>query len=82
MTRLIINADDFGLTPGINKGIIEAHKKGIITSTSLLVGSTYAKEAASLAFEHPKLSIGIHLTILGLKSVLPYSEIPTLGIVA
>ena len=63
MTKyIIVNADDFGYTEGVTKGIIEAHKNGIVTSTSLMVDSDYAKEAAELAKKYPKLGIGLHFT--------------------
>jgi predicted glycoside hydrolase/deacetylase ChbG (UPF0249 family) len=58
--RLIVNADDFGLTAGVNEGIIEAHVRGIVTSTSLMVGRPAAAEAGRLAREHPALSVGLH----------------------
>lgn len=58
--RLIVNADDFGLTEGINQGIIEAHTEGIVTSTSLMVHGAAAEQAVRLAAEHPSLSIGLH----------------------
>ena len=65
MKKLIINADDFGLHPLINKGIIEGHQKGMITSTSIMPGAPYFKEAAHLAAQNPELGIGIHLTLVG-----------------
>jgi chitin disaccharide deacetylase len=58
--RLIVNADDFGLTAGVNQGIIEAHVSGIVTSTSLMVDRPAAADAARLAREHPALSVGLH----------------------
>lgn len=60
MRRLIVNADDLGLTDGINQGIIEAHLGGIVTSTSLMVDGPAAEPAARLAREHPTLSVGLH----------------------
>ena len=65
MKKLIINADDFGLHPLINKGIIEGYQKGMITSTSIMPGAPYFKEAANLAAQNPELGIGIHLTLVG-----------------
>lgn len=65
MKKLIINADDFGLHPLINKGIIEGHQKGMITSTSIMPSAPYFKEAANLAAQNPELGIGIHLTLVG-----------------
>jgi predicted glycoside hydrolase/deacetylase ChbG (UPF0249 family) len=58
--RLIVNADDFGMTEGVTRGIVEAHAHGIVTSTSLMVDAPGARHAVSLAAEHPNLSIGLH----------------------
>jgi chitin disaccharide deacetylase len=60
MARLIVNADDFGLTAGVSAGIVEAHSRGIVTSTSLMVDAPAAEYAVGLAAEHPRLSIGLH----------------------
>jgi predicted glycoside hydrolase/deacetylase ChbG (UPF0249 family) len=60
MRRLIVNADDFGLTEGVNRGIIDAHVGGIVTSTSLMVETGGAEQAAALARQHPALSVGLH----------------------
>ena len=58
--HLIVNADDFGLTDGINRGIIEAHENGIVTSASLMVRYPSAQTAAAYARAHPRLSVGLH----------------------
>lgn len=60
---LIVNADDFGFSPGINAGIIEAHRSGIVTSTSLMVRQPAAAEAAELARSCPDLSVGLHIDL-------------------
>lgn len=60
MRQLIVNADDFGLTTGVNEGIIEAHARGIVTSTSLMVDGAAAGHAVALARRHPGLSVGLH----------------------
>jgi predicted glycoside hydrolase/deacetylase ChbG (UPF0249 family) len=60
LRRLIVNADDFGLSEGVNQGIIEAHTGGIVTSTSLMVHRPAARHAAELARGHPALSVGLH----------------------
>jgi predicted glycoside hydrolase/deacetylase ChbG (UPF0249 family) len=60
---LIVNADDFGQSPGINRGIIEAHEHGIVTSASLMTRWPAAAEAAAYAKGHPKLSVGLHLDL-------------------
>ena len=57
---LIVNADDFGASEGINSGIAEAHSRGIVTSTSLMVTGAASGHAVSVAGEHPSLSIGLH----------------------
>jgi chitin disaccharide deacetylase len=57
---LILNADDFGQSPGVNRGIIEAHERGIVTSASLMVRWPAAGEAAAYGLEHPDLSLGLH----------------------
>ncbi|HUZ30368.1 MAG TPA: ChbG/HpnK family deacetylase [Solirubrobacteraceae bacterium] len=60
MRLLIVNADDFGLSGGVNEGILAAHQDGIVTSTSLMVLAPAAAEAAQAARGHPQLSVGLH----------------------
>jgi predicted glycoside hydrolase/deacetylase ChbG (UPF0249 family) len=60
MRLLIVNADDFGLSGGVNEGILAAHQSGIVTSTSLMVLAPAAAEAAQVAQRHPELSVGLH----------------------
>jgi len=60
---LIVNADDFGQSPGVNRGIFEAHEHGIVTSASLMVRWPAAVDAATYSREHPKLSLGIHVDL-------------------
>ena len=61
--QLIVNADDFGQSAGTNRGIIEAHERGIVTSASLMVRWPGAAQAATYARAHPELSIGLHLDL-------------------
>lgn len=61
--RLIVNADDFGMSSGVNRGIMEAHQRGIVTSTSLMVRWPDAVEAAALALAEPDLSVGLHIDL-------------------
>jgi predicted glycoside hydrolase/deacetylase ChbG (UPF0249 family) len=61
--RLIVNADDFGQSRGVNRGIIEAHEHGIVTSASLMVRWPAAAEAVAYARGNPKLSLGIHIDL-------------------
>jgi chitin disaccharide deacetylase len=60
---LIVNADDFGQSAGINRGIITAHRDGIVTSASLMVRWPAAAEAAVYARKHPSLSVGLHIDL-------------------
>jgi len=60
---VVVNADDFGLSAGINAGIIEAHDRGIVTSASLMVRAAAAVEAAELAKERRQLSVGLHVDL-------------------
>jgi predicted glycoside hydrolase/deacetylase ChbG (UPF0249 family) len=60
---LIVNADDFGQSPGVNRGIIEAHERGIVTSASLMVRWAAAAEAAVYGRDHPALSLGLHVDL-------------------
>src|SRR5438067_5304406 len=60
---LIVNADDFGQSPGVNRGVIETHEQGIVTSASLMVRWPAAAEAAAYARDHGKLSVGLHLDL-------------------
>jgi predicted glycoside hydrolase/deacetylase ChbG (UPF0249 family) len=63
--KLIVNADDFGASPGINRGILECHQNGILTSASLMVTGAAAEEAAALSREHPDLAVGLHWDVIG-----------------
>jgi predicted glycoside hydrolase/deacetylase ChbG (UPF0249 family) len=60
---LIVNADDFGMTTGVTRGILEAHTRGIVTSTSLMVDAAGAEEAARLARSTPGLGLGLHVDL-------------------
>ncbi len=65
MRNLIINADDFGASTGINRGIIECHTRGVLTSTSLMVTGRAAREAAAMSRDHPALAVGLHWDVWG-----------------
>jgi hopanoid biosynthesis associated protein HpnK len=75
---LIVNADDFGMSPGINRGIIEAHRQGILTSTSLMATGDAFDDAIALSRAHLGLSVGVHLTLAEGAPVCPPDEIPSL----
>ena len=63
MKQLIINADDFGMCEGVNLGIIECHKAGILPSTTLMINMPHARQAIEMARNYPLLGIGIHLVL-------------------
>ena len=67
--RLIINADDFGLCESVNKGIVEAHTKGVLTSTTLMANMPAADQAVDLAKNLPALGLGVHLNLTAGKPV-------------
>jgi len=63
--RLIVNADDFGFTRDVNRGIIDAHRNGILTSTTLMANGAAFEDAVELALATPSLDVGVHLTLVG-----------------
>jgi hopanoid biosynthesis associated protein HpnK len=73
--RLIVNADDFGLSPAVNEAVIRAHREGILTSASLMVNEPGLDEAVKLARENPRLGVGLHLTLVQGHSALPPERI-------
>jgi chitin disaccharide deacetylase len=76
--RLIVNADDFGLTAGVNRGIVEAHHSGIVTSTTLMANSAAFDDAVQLAQSNPKLSVGCHLVLVDGSPLLGADKVPSL----
>ena len=65
MRYVIFNADDFGASTGINRGVIEAHENGVVTSASLMVTGGQCSEAAAMARDHPGLAVGLHWDVWG-----------------
>jgi len=63
--QLVVNADDFGFTPDVNEGIVEAHRRGILTATTLMANGAAFEDAVRLARETPSLDIGCHLVLIG-----------------
>src|SRR5689334_23356162 len=61
--QLIVTADDFGLTDGVNRGIVRAHQEGVVTSASLMVNSPAFESAVELARQSSSLDIGLHLDL-------------------
>jgi chitin disaccharide deacetylase len=76
--RLIVNADDFGRSPSINRAVIRAHQEGILTTASLMVNEASLEEAVVLARANPRLGVGLHLTLLCGHSALGCDRIPGL----
>ncbi|MGA8142389.1 MAG: ChbG/HpnK family deacetylase [Candidatus Acidiferrales bacterium] len=79
MKQLILNADDFGLTRGVNEGIIRGHREGILTSTTLMACGPAFDHAVELARQNPRLGIGCHLVLVGGSVVAPVEEVPSLA---
>jgi hopanoid biosynthesis associated protein HpnK len=76
--RLIINADDFGLTSGVNRGILEAHTSGVVTSATLMACGAQFGEAVALAAQAPKLSVGCHVVLVDGSPVLEAPRVSSL----
>ena len=76
--RLVINADDFGLSAGVNRGILEAHHAGSVTSTSLLVNLPAFHDAVLSAGRAPRLGVGLHLNLTAGAPVSPAATVPSL----
>jgi chitin disaccharide deacetylase len=68
--QLVVNADDFGFTPDVNQGIVEAHRRGILTATTLMANGEAFEDALRLASETPTLDIGCHLVLIGGRSLI------------
>jgi chitin disaccharide deacetylase len=77
--RLIINADDFGLTSGVNQAIGECHTRGVVTSATLMANGAALTGAVGLAKDLPKLSVGCHVVLVDGVPVLPASEVRSLA---
>ena len=78
MRRLIVNADDFGYTLGVNRAILEAHSHGVVTSATLMANGPAFAEAVQLAGTVPKLSIGCHVVLTDGEPVLGAERLPSL----
>lgn len=78
MRRLIINADDFGLTAGVNRAVVELHEERVLTSATLMARAAATDEAIELALRFPLLGVGCHVVLVDGEPVLPAAEIPSL----
>jgi predicted glycoside hydrolase/deacetylase ChbG (UPF0249 family) len=74
--QLVVNADDFGFTPDVNEGIVEAHRHGILTATTLMANGAAFDDAVRLARETPTLDIGCHLVLIGGRSLTTGKAFP------
>jgi hopanoid biosynthesis associated protein HpnK len=77
--RLIVNADDFGRSPGINEAVARAHKEGILTTASLMVNEPHCDEAVRIAQQNPRLGVGLHLALTRGRAGLEPNLIPGLA---
>lgn len=78
MGRLIVNADDFGLTAGVNRAIAELHAAGVLTSTTLMAQERATDEAISMGLAMPSLGVGCHVVLVDGEPVLPAREVASL----
>ncbi len=78
MTSLIVNADDFGLTAGVNRAILELHRAGALTSATLMARAVAADEAIAMARETPTLGVGCHVVLVDGEAVLESAKLSTL----
>ena len=78
MRRLIINADDFGFTSGVNRAIVQAHLQGVVTSSTLMAGGRAFAEAVQMANSIPTLSVGCHVVLIDGAPILASGRLPSL----
>jgi chitin disaccharide deacetylase len=78
--RLIVNADDFGLTSGVNRGIIRAHEHGIVTSSTLMACGAKFQEAVAMSSRNPQLSVGCHVLLVDAFPVLELDKVSSLAL--
>ena len=78
MRRLVFNADDLGLSPQVNAAVEQAHREGVLTAASLMVGEPAVAEGVEVARRNPTLAVGLHLTLTDGTPTLPPERIPAL----
>jgi predicted glycoside hydrolase/deacetylase ChbG (UPF0249 family) len=76
--KLIINADDYGRSPGVSRGILQAHREGIVTSTTVMINQAKVEAQLAEALLCPELGIGLHLAFSAWRPILPQETIPSL----
>lgn len=80
MTRLILNADDFGLSPGINQSVLDLHRSSALTSATLMAMADHAAAAAANAADSPGLGVGCHIVLVDGQPALSRNHIPALAL--
>ena len=75
---LVVNADDLGITTGVNDGIFDAHEHGVLTSASLFANAPATSDAIDRARRHPSLGLGVHLALVDGLPILPAGRVPSL----
>ncbi|MEE7440182.1 hopanoid biosynthesis-associated protein HpnK [Methylobacterium oryzae] len=78
MKRLVVTADDFGLSPEVNEAVEQAHRDGILTAASLMVSAPAAADAVARARRMPSLRVGLHLVLVEAWPTLPAEQLPDL----
>src|SRR5258705_206811 len=78
LRRLVVNADDLGLTVGVNNGIFDAHDDGVLTSASVFANARATDDAFTRALRRPSLGVGCHLTLVDGQPTLPAARVPSL----
>ena len=78
MRRLIINADDFGLTRGVNRAIVEGHEHGVVTSSTLMANGAAFEDAVRMARSVPRLSVGCHVVLVDGSPLLESAQVSSL----
>jgi len=78
LKNLIVNADDLGWTEGINRGIADAHRRGLVTSTSLLANGRAFESGLAVSRNHPELGVGVHLNLSDGPPTAPAASVPGL----
>ncbi len=75
---LIVNADDFNRSPGVSRGIVESHEKGIVTSTTVMVNLPGLRASLELLRDYPRLGVGLHVNLTFGSPVVPAEQVPSL----
>jgi predicted glycoside hydrolase/deacetylase ChbG (UPF0249 family) len=78
LRSLVVNADDLGLTVGVNDGIFDAHDRGILTSASIFANAHATNDALGRALQRPSLGVGCHLALVDGQPTLPPTRVPSL----